>query len=460
MDRLCFVLVVTGLLLYCAEESVSVCSKQINSSVGTIQPPKGRRNVNCTYVINNPSGDPVILRFLNINIQNSSGCVKGYIEFKDGTEDTDKPVRFCGSSIPRPIFAVSGVLTLTLVSEAPVDSNTFKAEFYNCSDCIKRINSTDQSLDYISDPNRDPLVTDLVYLIENDRPVILKFTSINLDKSKGCTFEYIQIKQGTTYNSPEIGTYCGKDIPKPISVPPGQFSIIYHTEEPFGNHGFTAYIYEDNSTQFLPIPSQVLEGKGKYVEDRTSKTAIYVISTVGFCIATVFAVNGLIIWKRRSRQKRNKVETGLDKYATLQKKEQNPPADYENENINIIYNPNYVVSGSPDPCVITKIENVHSSTPSILDDDSESPSNLQSVKSSGDTDTDYALEEGSYYVLNIASKNKALVSGKMDDKKERKKSQEYADVGFEEDSRLHSTDTPDKMFEGVTLKISDVHHNL
>lgn len=82
------------------------------------------------------------------------------------------------------------------------------------------------------------------------------------------------------------------------------------------------------------------------------------------------------------------------------------------------------------------------------------------MKSSGDTDTDYALEEGSYYVLNIASKNKALVSGKMDDKKERKKSQEYADVGFEEDSRLHSTDTPDKMFEGVTLKISDVHHNL
>lgn len=33
-------------------------------------------------------------------------------------------------------------------------------------------------------------------------------------------------------------------------------------------------IYIDNSTQFLPIPSQVLEGKGKYVEDRTSKTGI------------------------------------------------------------------------------------------------------------------------------------------------------------------------------------------
>ncbi|XP_063443940.1 cubilin-like [Mytilus trossulus] len=460
MDRLCFVLVVTGLLLYSAEESVSVCSQQINSSFGTIQPPKGRRNVNCTYVINNPTGDPVILRFLHVNIQNSPGCVKNYIEVKDGTENTDEPVRFCGNSIPRPIFAVSGVLTLTLISESPVDSNTFKAEFYSCSDCIKRINSTDQSLEYFSDPNREPLVTDFVYLIENDRPVILKFTSINLDKSKDCTFEYVQIKRGTSFNSPEVGTYCGNDIPKPTVLPPGQFSIVYHTEEPFGNHGFTLYFYEDNSTQSLPIPSQVLEGRGKYVEERTSKTAIYVISTVGFCIATVFVVNGLIIWKRRSRQKRNKVETGLDKYATLQKKEQNPTADYENENINIIYNPNYVVTGSPDPCVITKIENVHSSTPSILDDDSESPSNNQSVKSNGDADADYALEEGSYYVLNIASKNKALVSGKMDDKKERKKSQEYADVGFEEDSRLHSMDTPDKMFEGVTLKISDIHHNL
>lgn len=54
-----------------------------------------------------------------------------FSQVKDGTEDTDKPVRFCGSSFPRPIFAVSGVLTLTLVSEAPVDSNTFKAEFYS-----------------------------------------------------------------------------------------------------------------------------------------------------------------------------------------------------------------------------------------------------------------------------------------------------------------------------------------
>lgn len=459
MDRLYSVLVVTGLLLYCVEEGVSVCRNQINSSIGIIQPPKGRRNVNCTYVINTPSGDPVILRFLNINIKKTPGCVKDYIEVKDDTEDTYEPVRFCGNSIPRPIFAVSGVLTLTLVSKAPVDSNTFKAEFYSCSDCIKRINSTDQQLDYVSDPNRDPLITDFVYLIENDRPVRLKFTSINLDKSKGCTFEYVQVKQGTSYNSPEAGTYCGQDIPKPIFLYRGQFSIVYHTEESYGNHGFTAYFYEENSTQSLPIPSQVLEGKGKYVEETTSRTAIYVISTVGFCIATVFVVNGLIIWKRRSRQEKNKVETGLDKYATLQKKEQNSPDDYQNENINIIYNPNYVVTGSPDPCVITKIENVDSSTPSILDDDSISPADLQAVKNSGDTDIDYALEEGSYYVLNISSKNKALI-GKMGDKNERKTSREYADVGFEDDSRLHSTDTSDKIFEGVTLRISDVHHNL
>ena len=67
-------------------------------------------------------------------------------------------------------------------------------------------------------PNNYPDNADCVYTISQPTGtvIVLTFQSMNIEYESTCDFDYLEIRDGNSGDSPLLGKLCGSDIPAPI----------------------------------------------------------------------------------------------------------------------------------------------------------------------------------------------------------------------------------------------------
>lgn len=517
MGRICGLL----LLLFVCDILVPVSSECVvilTSSTGTIKSPNHPRvnnnNVNCTYVIENPTGQPIILTFRDFNIPETTDCKQDYIEIVEGKDAGLKDLtRLCGKTIPRTVIAISGTLLVKYISNKPFTNNGFSAEFYECKGCVHHMLSSEGLISYYTnDTSQDTAV----YIFDNHLkfPVELQFT-IELDDSKDCLFEYVQVKNGVTFNSPVIATYCGNIKPDPLTLISGPFAIMFHTDKPQDDHGFSATFHElrveaqtntaekvatwlngaksvttsfNNETEVNlnstynelaamknmtfsikehePIPIVRTSGVSErdLTINRSSTTVGIVVASTVLSIGLAIFVAGIVVRKRKKG--RGKAVMKFDDnngYGSLQSSLKSPP-DFMSINskrpgeINIIFNANYfdpaIKKNESEACIITPIDNVESDTPSIITNINPPKGskrlNLNDKLIAQGAENDFAIEEGPHYSFTLTPKCIPEEGNNGSDTKSQKRSSVES---VEDDSILNSLETSDGNFDGATLKI-------
>lgn len=77
----------------------------------------------------------------------------------------------------------------------------------------------------------------------------LKFTAFDLEESKNCTADYVEIRNGKNINAPLIAKYCGKTLPGTIEASTQSLYIVFHSDELAAFKGFKAQWSSTSKTQ-------------------------------------------------------------------------------------------------------------------------------------------------------------------------------------------------------------------
>ncbi|KAG6453574.1 hypothetical protein O3G_MSEX008219 [Manduca sexta] len=225
-------------------------------------------NLNCTWIIEAPANKIVVLKFLYIDIEDSSDCTNDFLVVYDGlTKDAyNRLALLCGNmSTSATVLRSSGsALILQFITDSSYQSKGFKAEVfftYSASvGCGGKINLTTSSTYTLKSPLMGHNVVyenylDCQWSIRSpvDTYVKIKFQSFHIAPCKNvenqtaigfskCDCDFVQVLDGLNPNSLIIGTYCGHSLPLQLVSSDNTMSVRMVSDGEINSSGFEAHI--------------------------------------------------------------------------------------------------------------------------------------------------------------------------------------------------------------------------
>ncbi|KAJ8923869.1 hypothetical protein NQ315_010451 [Exocentrus adspersus] len=190
-------------LTYSVVEGIPGCGGIYTAEKGTIQstkPENGGKFI-CEYKIQNGDHSRLNIVFLNLNLQQSSGCELDYIEAKGPNTDSPLVGRYCGTTLPTPYLSVSHI---TIISSMSSNSIGWKIQ-YKKTCGMKFYNKTGSfNIPTYSSP-------ECIYQIEQPAGYAIELTiksSLPSFHPVSCSISYLEIRDGDHENATLIKKIC------------------------------------------------------------------------------------------------------------------------------------------------------------------------------------------------------------------------------------------------------------
>lgn len=271
----------------------AICGGELQMEEGSLTSPNYPEfylpSKECVWQIIVPIGYSVALIFHSFQLEKHDTCVYDYLEIRDGL-DKNAPLlkKLCGSQIPTPIKSTNNAMYLKFVSDSSVEKQgftaTFQKEFDECKTmkhgcshtCVntlggyrcqceigyelhpdgKRcedacggiINEANGTIQTPSFPDTYPPDKNCIWkiLAPSKTTIFLNFTHFNLEgRNRACKYDFINIYSGPTDNQQKIGTFCGDQIPEPITSHTNELSIEFYSDTSVQRTGFKAVFFTD-----------------------------------------------------------------------------------------------------------------------------------------------------------------------------------------------------------------------
>uniref|UniRef100_A0A4W3K7X0 Cubilin n=1 Tax=Callorhinchus milii TaxID=7868 RepID=A0A4W3K7X0_CALMI len=195
-------------------------------------------NVQCIYVIRQPSGERIDLNITHMDL--ASNCSLDYVEVRDGDSETDPLIgKFCGSTIPAVITTSRNNLWIKFKSSDSFQKGGFRA-IYQVA-CGGTLSGTGviRSPYY---PNAYPPDKTCTWIINQPegQVVTLNFVSFDIDDAANCTHDYVEVRDGADVESPLIDKYCGAGNPPMAQSGRRSMYIKFKTDSSTAKEGFSA----------------------------------------------------------------------------------------------------------------------------------------------------------------------------------------------------------------------------
>uniref|UniRef100_UPI00398F64EE cubilin n=1 Tax=Pristiophorus japonicus TaxID=55135 RepID=UPI00398F64EE len=198
---------------------IAGCSRQYNQSFGYLKSPGWPNiyphNLDCIIILRAPESHKISLFFDAFDIEGLGGCNNDYLEIRNGTDSDGKVLgRFCGTTLPNPIFPNFHALTLYFKSDVPTNRNGFEITWTSSpNDCGGTLLGSSGSFYSPKYPATYDNNTDCEWIIVAPigRLVTINFIFFNIIDPGGCIKNYLQLYDGPDSSSPPIGPYCGAE---------------------------------------------------------------------------------------------------------------------------------------------------------------------------------------------------------------------------------------------------------
>uniref|UniRef100_A0A0X3NJV3 Metalloendopeptidase n=1 Tax=Schistocephalus solidus TaxID=70667 RepID=A0A0X3NJV3_SCHSO len=274
-------------------EYQAICGGEVVQEEGIITSPSYpefyKPNKECIWKIVVPVGFSVALTFQSFDIEKHDNCVYDFLEIRDGLAETSPLLKkLCGSNLPTPIKSTNNMMYVRFVSDSSVEKQGFTAKFQKefdeckttkhgcqhicvntlggyrcqceigyelhpdgkrcedaCGGVINAANGTVQTPGY---PNEYPPNKNCIWKIvaAPKSTIFLNFTHFDLEgKNKACNYDFINVYSGSQQNQQKIGTFCGKNLPAPITSHTNELSIEFYTDGSVQKTGFRAVFFTD-----------------------------------------------------------------------------------------------------------------------------------------------------------------------------------------------------------------------
>ncbi|NXD11879.1 CUBN protein, partial [Nothocercus nigrocapillus] len=215
------------------------CSREYNQSFGYLKSPgwpgPHPSNMDCSIVLRAPLNHTISLFFHAFSLQDSIQCSHDFLEVRNGS-DVRSPLlgRFCGNTVPSPIFPKNHIVYLRFKSDASVAHDGYEITWTSSSSgCGGMLYGSTGSFASPSYPATYQNNTDCAWTITvpTGRRVTVTFDFISIDDPGDCSSNYLILYSGPDASYPSIGPYCGMDTNiAPFTAASHQVYIKFHAE--------------------------------------------------------------------------------------------------------------------------------------------------------------------------------------------------------------------------------------
>ncbi|KAG9331741.1 hypothetical protein JZ751_017274 [Albula glossodonta] len=202
-------------------------------------------NVDCSWVITVDAGHRVLFNFSLLEIESHSSCQWDYVAIHDGPSQASPLLaQVCGFNRPDPIISTQNTIYLRFRSDVSANHKGFSARFSEA--CGATIISDDVGGAIASPryPYTYPANQNCSWIIKAQEPfnhVTLSFTDFVLENNNGdCSTDYVEILDGDNYNAPSVGTYCGSEVPHPVTSYGDALVVNFISNSAYSEKGFRA----------------------------------------------------------------------------------------------------------------------------------------------------------------------------------------------------------------------------
>ncbi|XP_072020163.1 LOW QUALITY PROTEIN: cubilin-like [Amphiura filiformis] len=200
-------------------------------------------NKRCSWVISAPNDyTHVRIRVTAIDIQGQaqSNCNNDYLELRDyPAGEVGETLRYCGNTIPDVFDSSRHAVQVYFVSDSSIQGTGFSLQYY-ITDCNNnytvdngRLRSPGQGVHYHNGHECNMYIT-----TANDTYISLYFNYFGLEYSSTCSFDSLQIYNGTDASSPLVSTLCGGALPDPVFANSSQLRLKFNTDQSITDTGF------------------------------------------------------------------------------------------------------------------------------------------------------------------------------------------------------------------------------
>uniref|UniRef100_A0A673AMU3 Cubilin n=1 Tax=Sphaeramia orbicularis TaxID=375764 RepID=A0A673AMU3_9TELE len=173
----------------------------------------------CLWILDAPVQETVKVSVQTFVLQPSQSCSTDYLEMKDWPlGDYGQSHKFCPSDGRPPDFYSYGrTVLLYFKSQTYMEGNglSFTYQIAGCS------RTYEQDYGYLKSPGWPD-----IYPHNMDCTIVLRapqnsyisffFNNFNVESHSSCSFDYLEVRNGSTADSPLLGKFCGSALPHPI----------------------------------------------------------------------------------------------------------------------------------------------------------------------------------------------------------------------------------------------------
>ncbi|XP_026996788.2 bone morphogenetic protein 1-like isoform X2 [Tachysurus fulvidraco] len=197
----------------------------------------------CTWALTTMPGHRIKMSINEIDMESHLECSYDHLNVYNGPNDASPSLgRFCGSKKPPPVISSANKMFLQFFSDNSVQKRGFEASFTSvCGGDLKaEVEPGDlYSHAQFSDNNYSTAEEcEWVISAEKGFGVKLIFNIFDLEDEAKCTYDYIELFDGSDTKAPRLGRYCGSGPPDDIYSAGDAIVIKLHTDDTISKKGF------------------------------------------------------------------------------------------------------------------------------------------------------------------------------------------------------------------------------
>ncbi|XP_030624670.1 LOW QUALITY PROTEIN: cubilin [Chanos chanos] len=197
---------------------VAGCSRVYEQAYGYLKSPGWPdvypHDMDCNIVLRAPQNNSISLFFNSFNVESHQNCNYDYLEIRNGSASGTVLGKYCGPTLPNPVFPRNNELYLRFKSDFTTAYNGFEITWTSspngCGGVLYGDHGSFTSPDF---PGTYANGTSCEWSIRapTGRVVTVTFNQISIDDPGDCQNNYLKLYDGPDASTPPIGPYCGME---------------------------------------------------------------------------------------------------------------------------------------------------------------------------------------------------------------------------------------------------------
>uniref|UniRef100_A0A3B3QFP1 Metalloendopeptidase n=1 Tax=Paramormyrops kingsleyae TaxID=1676925 RepID=A0A3B3QFP1_9TELE len=232
------------------------CGQTLQDSTGNFTSP-GYPNgypsyTHCVWRVSVTPGEKIVLNFTTMDLYKSSLCWYDYIEVRDGYwRKAPLLGRFCGDKVPEVLVSTESRMWIEFRSSSNWVGRGFAAMYEAiCGGEINKDAGQIQSPNYPDDYRPTKECIWKITVSENYN-VGLIFQAFEIERHDSCAYDYLEVRDGRSENSPLIGRFCGYDKPQDICSTSNHLWMKFVSDGTVNKAGFAANFLKGDMFRIL-----------------------------------------------------------------------------------------------------------------------------------------------------------------------------------------------------------------